>query len=46
MKDGKKHNNHQLLAIRRTIMSDFSLLSYYNAKNNRARYLAGFQQHL
>ncbi|MEK3519010.1 IS982 family transposase, partial [Lactobacillus crispatus] len=33
-------------AIRRTIESDFSLLSYYNAENNRARSLVGFQQRL
>lgn len=46
MKGAKKHNNHQLMAIRRTIESDFSLLSYYNAENNRARSLAGFQQRL
>lgn len=42
MKGAKKHNNHQLMAIRRTIESDFSLLSYYNAENNRARSLTGF----
>ena len=46
MKGAKKHNDHQLMAIRRTIESDFSLLSYYNAENNRARSLAGFQQRL
>lgn len=34
MKGAKKHNDHQLMAIRRTIESDFSLLSYYNAENN------------
>ena len=33
MKGSKKHNDHQLMAIRRTIESDFSLLSYYNAEN-------------
>ena len=46
MKGSKKHNDHQLMAIRRTIESDFSLLSYYNAENNRARSLIGFQQRL
>ena len=46
MKGAKKHNDHQLMAIRRTIESDFSLLSYYNAENNRARSLAGSQQRL
>ena len=46
MEGAKKHNDHQLMAIRRTIESDFSLLSYYNAENNRARSLAGFQQRL
>lgn len=42
----KKHNNHQLMALRRTIESDFSLLSYYNAENNRARILVDFQRRL
>ena len=42
----KEHNDHQLMAIRRTIESDFSLLSYYNAENNRARSLTGFQERL
>ncbi|PKZ87901.1 hypothetical protein CYJ82_02520 [Lactobacillus crispatus] len=46
MRGAKKHNDHQLMAIRRTIESDFSLLSYYNAENNRARSLVGFQQRL
>ena len=46
MECAKKHNDHQLMAIRRTIESDFSLLSYYNAENNRARSLIGFQQRL
>ncbi|KWU07026.1 transposase, partial [Lactobacillus crispatus] len=46
MKDTKQHKNHHLMAIRRTIESVFSLLSYYNAENNRARSLAGFQQRL
>ncbi|NRN72005.1 hypothetical protein IMAU80627_00536 [Lactobacillus helveticus] len=30
----KKHDDRQLMAIRRTIESDFSLLTYYNAENN------------
>ena len=42
----KKHNDHQLMAIRRTIESNFSLLTYYNAENNRARSLTGFQARL
>ncbi|MBI1696128.1 transposase [Lactobacillus crispatus] len=46
MKNAQKHNKHYLMALRRTIESDFSLLSYYNAENNRARGLAGFQERL
>ncbi|KRK07600.1 transposase, IS4 family [Lactobacillus pasteurii DSM 23907 = CRBIP 24.76] len=46
MQGVKKHNDHQLMAIRRTIESDFSLLSYYNAENNRARSMSGFVQRL
>ena len=46
MKNAKKHNNHYLMALRRTIESDFSLLTYYNAENNRARSLTGFQERL
>lgn len=46
MKNAPKHNKHYLMALRRTIESDFSLLSYYNAENNRARSLAGFQERL
>ncbi|EGF34109.1 transposase, partial [Lactobacillus helveticus MTCC 5463] len=42
----KNNNNHQLMVVRRTIESDFALLSYYNAENNRARSLAGFQERL
>ena len=34
------------MALRRRIESDFSLLSYYNVENNRARSLAGFQERL
>ena len=46
MRDAKEHNYHQLMAIRRTIESNFSLLSYYNAENNCARSLIGFQERL
>ena len=46
MQGVKEHNDHQLMAIKRTIESDFSLLSYYNAENNRARSLTGFQERL
>lgn len=46
MAEAKKHNNHLLMAIRRTVESDFSLLTYYNAENNRARSLTGFQVRL
>jgi hypothetical protein len=46
MKNAQKHNKHYLMALRRTIESNFSLLSYYNAENNRARSLAGFQERL
>lgn len=46
MTGAKKHNDHQLMAIRRIIESDFSLLTYYNAENNRARSLIGFQSRL
>lgn len=46
MAGAKKHNDRQLMAIRRTIKSDFSLLTYYNAENNRARSLTGFQTRL
>src|SRR5699024_5629331 len=46
MQGAKEHNDHQLMAIRRTIESNFSLFSYYNAENNRARSLTGFQERL
>ena len=42
MQGARRHNDHQLMAIRRSIESDFSLLSYYNAENNRARSPVGF----
>lgn len=46
MKNARKYNNQYLMALRRKIESDFSLLSYYNAENNRASSLAGFQERL
>ena len=46
MQGAKDHNNHQQMAVRRTVESDFTLLSYYNVENNRARNIAGFQEHL
>ena len=46
MAGAKDHNNHKLMVIRRTIETDFSLLTYYNAENNRARSLTGFQERL
>ena len=46
MAGAKEHNDHQLMAIRRTIESDFSLLTYYNAETNQARSLIGFQSRL
>lgn len=42
MAEAKKHNNYLLMAIRRTTESDFSLLTYYSAENNRACSLTGF----
>ena len=46
MAEAKKHNNHLLMAICRTIENDFAPLTYYNAENNRARSLTGFQVRL
>lgn len=46
MAQANQHNNAQLMAIRRTIESVFSLLSYYNVENNRARSFVGFQERL
>lgn len=46
MTRAKEHNNHELMAIRRGIETNFSLLTYYQAENNRARSLVGFQQRL
>ena len=45
-KNMKNAQKHYLMSLRRTIESDFSLLSYYNAENNRARSLVGFQERL
>ena len=46
MAKAKEHNNHKLMAIRRGIETNFSLLTYYKAEDNRARSLIGFQQRL
>jgi hypothetical protein len=46
MAGAREHNSRHLKAIRRTIETDFSLLNYYNAENNRARSLVGFQERL
>lgn len=34
MQGAKEHNNHQLMAIRRTIESDFALLGYYSREQS------------
>lgn len=46
MKGAINHNRRNLKQIRRTIESNFALLAYYNAENNRARSLTGFQERL
>lgn len=46
MQGAKKYNDHLLMAVRRTIESDFSPLAYYNAENDRALGLTGFQERL
>lgn len=46
MKDAKKHNDHLLMADRRTIETEFSELANYNAENDRARCLIGYQERL
>ena len=46
MKGDKKHNDHLLMADRRTIESTFALLVRYNAENDRARCLTGYQERL
>ena len=44
MKGAKQHNNRELMAIRRTIESVFSVLKYYGIENILARSVDGFQQ--
>lgn len=46
MAGAKKRDDRLLKAVRRTNESDFALLTYYNAENNRARSLTGFQERL
>ena len=44
MKGAKQHNKRELMAIRRTIDSVFSVLKYYGIENILARSVDGFQQ--
>lgn len=44
MKGAKQHNKRELMAIRRTIESVFSVLKYYEIENILARSVDGFQQ--
>ena len=44
MKGDKQHNKRELIAIRRTIESVFSVLKYYGIENILARSVDGFQQ--
>lgn len=44
MKGAKQHNNRELMPIRRTIESVFSVLKYYGIENILARSIDGFQQ--
>ena len=44
MKGAKQHNKRELMAIRRTIESVFSVLKYYEIENILARSVGGFQQ--
>ncbi|CAH1705745.1 protein of unknown function [Lactobacillus delbrueckii subsp. delbrueckii] len=44
MKGAKQHNKRELMAIRRTIESMFSVLKYYGIENILARNVDGFQQ--
>lgn len=46
MKGDKKHNDHLLMADRRTIETEFSELANYNAENNRAHCLTGYREKL
>ena len=43
MKGAKQHNKRELMAIRRTIESVFSVLKYYEIENILARSVGGFQ---
>ncbi|MFV4953837.1 IS982 family transposase [Lactobacillus delbrueckii subsp. allosunkii] len=44
MKGAKQHKKRELMAIRRTIESVFSVLKYYGIENILARSVDGFQQ--
>ena len=44
MKGAKQPNKRELMAIRRTIESVFSVLKYYGIENILARSVDGFQQ--
>ncbi|MCD5440617.1 transposase [Lactobacillus delbrueckii subsp. bulgaricus] len=44
MKGAKQHNKREIMAIRRTIESVFSVLKYYGIENILARSIVGFQQ--
>ena len=44
MKGAKQHNKREIMAIRRTIESVFSVLKYYGIENILARNVDGFQQ--
>ena len=44
MKGAKQHNKRELMTIRRTIESVFSVLKYYGIENILARSVDGFQQ--
>lgn len=44
MKGAKQHNKRELMAIRRTIESVFSVLKYYGIENILARSVDGSQQ--
>ena len=44
MKGAKQHKKRELMAIRRTIESVFSVLKYYGIENILARSADGFQQ--
>lgn len=44
MKGAKPYNKRELMVIRRTIESVFSVLKYYGIENILARSVDGFQQ--